>query len=56
MTNVFMKRVVKVQESGTNMTISIPAPVRSVLKPKKGDIVEWIIYDDKTIGIKIVKD
>jgi len=46
----------KVQTPGTNVFVTLPSAVRSILKPKKGDEVQFIIYSDKTIEIKIKED
>ena len=46
---------VKVQEFGTNMFSTLPSVVRSVLKPKKGDQIEYVVYNDKTIEIRMKK-
>lgn len=43
----------KVQESGSNVFATIPAPVRSILKPKKGDELEFVIYSDKSVEVRI---
>lgn len=51
---VFMiTKSVKVQQSGTNTFINIPSEVRSILKPKKQDEIEFVIYDDKTVEIRM---
>jgi len=50
---VFFKVSSKVQTPGTNVFVTLPSAVRSILKPKKGSEIEFIIYSDKTIEIKI---
>lgn len=44
---------VKMQFSGSNYFASIPGPVRSVLQPKKGDVIEYIVYSDKSVEIRV---
>ena len=56
MSNIFTEKTTIVQESGANLYSNIPAVVRSILKPKKGSVIKWIIYDDRTIGIEMVKE
>lgn len=51
----FLRKSTKIQQAGTNFFTTIPSAVRSVLKPEKGDLVEFIIYNDHTVEIKIVK-
>lgn len=46
----------KIQQSGTNLLVIIPASIRSVLKPNKGDTLQYVIKDDKTIEIRIAKE
>jgi len=48
-----MSTSVKVQETGTNMFTTLPSTVRSVLKAKKGDEVEYVIFDDRSIEIRM---
>ena len=55
MKNEILTADTKVQQTGTNLLVIIPASVRSVLKPSKGDTIQYVVYDDKTIEIKIVK-
>lgn len=52
----FIKATTKIQQAGTNFFTTIPATVRSVLKPQKGDTLEFIIYNDHTVEIKVVKE
>lgn len=55
MKDVVLTASTKIQEAGTNFFTTIPATVRSVLKPIKGDELEFIIYSDKTIEIRVNK-
>lgn len=50
---VFFTTSAKVQMQGTNVFVTLPSAVRSILKPEKAQEVEFIIYFDKTIEIKI---
>ena len=50
---VFLTKEVIVQSAGTNVFITIPAEVRSVLKPKKGDKITYTIYNDRTVEIEV---
>lgn len=45
----------KIQQSGTNLLVIIPASVRSVLNPSKGDVLQYVVKDDKTVEVRIVK-
>ena len=55
MKEIVLTSTTKVQEAGTNFFSTIPATVRSVLKPEKGDQIEWVIYSDRTVEVRIVK-
>jgi len=44
---------VKVQQKNTNIFTTLPSTVRTILKAKKGDVVEYVIYDDKSIEIRM---
>jgi bifunctional DNA-binding transcriptional regulator/antitoxin component of YhaV-PrlF toxin-antitoxin module len=44
-----------VQVNDTNVFATIPGSVRSVLKPKKGDKVEWIVFNDGSVEVKIIR-
>lgn len=55
MKEVVLTSTTKIQEAGTNFFTTIPATVRSVLKPKKGDELEFIVYSDRSIEIKVIK-
>jgi len=44
-----------VQVNGTNVFATIPGAVRSVLKPKKGDVVKWIVSGEGIVEIEIVR-
>jgi len=50
---VLLTTSVKVQEAGTNIFITLPSTVRTILKAKKTDEVEYVIYDDKSIEIRM---
>lgn len=50
---LILSSTAKIQENSTNMLVLIPSTVRSVLKPKKGDEIEFMVYSDKTIEIRI---
>lgn len=50
---IVISATTKVQESGTNFFTTIPATVRSVLKPEKGDEIEFLIYSDKSIELRL---
>ncbi len=49
----FLRVSAKVQVTASNTFLNIPAQVRSILKPKKGDEIEFIIYSDRTVEIKM---
>lgn len=51
-----MRKTAKVQQAGTNFFTTIPAAVRSVLKPEKGDLLEFVIYNDHSVEIKVIKE
>lgn len=53
MKEVIISSTSKVQENGTNFFATIPLSVRSVLKPKKGDELEFIIFSDRSVEIRI---
>lgn len=53
MKEIVITTTTKVQESGTNFFTTIPATVKSVLKPSKGDEIEFVIYSDKTVEIRL---
>lgn len=53
MKEVVITATTKVQESGTNFFTTIPATVRSVLKPEKGDEIEFVVYSDKSIELRM---
>lgn len=44
-----------VQFNGTNVFATIPSAIRSVLKPKDGDKVEWIVFNDGSVEVKIIR-
>lgn len=44
-----------VQVNGTNIFATIPAEVRSVLKPKKGDKLEFVIFSDRSIEVRVIQ-
>ena len=46
----------KVIKYGEQIITAIPSNIRSVLKPKHGDNIEWIVYPDRRIEIVIVKN
>ncbi len=50
---VFLTTSSKIQTPNQNVFVTLPAAVRSILKPVKGDEVEFTIYSDKTIEIKL---
>ncbi len=50
---VFLTTSSKIQTPNQNVFVTLPAAVRSILKPIKGDEVEFTIYSDKTIEIKL---
>ena len=53
MKEIILTCTAKVQVAGTNTVVTIPAAVRSVLKPKKGDEIEFVIHSDKSVEIKM---
>lgn len=44
---------VVVQQKGSNIFATLPASVRSILKPEKGQTVEYVIYSDRSIEIRM---
>lgn len=49
----FFSTSVKVQQSGNTLYINLPAQVRSILEPKKSDEIEFVIYDDRSVEIRM---
>lgn len=42
-------------ENGTNFLTTMPLTVRNVLNASKGDRIEWVVYSDKTVEVRIIK-
>lgn len=53
MKEVIISSTSKVQENGTNFFATIPLSVRSVLNTKKGDELEFIIFSDRSVEVRI---
>jgi len=53
MKEIILTSDVKIQKQSENMYATLPSTVRSILKPKKGEIMEYVIYSDKTIEIRM---
>lgn len=45
-----------VQHNVNGMLTTIPGAVRSVLKPQKGDKLEWEIYPDGSVKVKVKRE
>lgn len=53
MKEIFMIKEASVQQSGTNTFVNLPSEVRSILKPKKQDKIEFVIHSDRSIEIRM---
>ena len=53
---VVLTTEVVVQQKGTNIFATLPSSVRSILKPVKGQTVEYVIYSDRSIEIRMKEE
>lgn len=49
-----LTKSVKVQETKSNIFATLPKWVRDILDIKKGDVIEYVIYTDKTVELRKV--
>ena len=47
---------VKIQESPSTLFSTIPNSIRSIMRLEKGQELEFIAYDDRTVEIRLKKE
>ncbi len=56
MKNELLKSSVKIQEGGSNFFATIPNSIRSIMRLEKGQELEFIAYDDRSVEIRLKKE
>ena len=56
MKNELLKSSVKIQEGGSNFFATIPNSIRSIMRLEKGQELEFVAYDDRSVEIRLKKE